>query len=505
MTDLLVIRRATYYDSVTLMLASSDAEAIEGVSFAAAVTATPVNVALLEAQGFDLSSESPGPNDLVVAVRAGDDRAAEEAERAVQARLTPAAKAASSTPGHIAPRSWRSAVRANSNLSLAFVSVPGRYATAEVAGALEAGLDVFCFSDGLSLEAEAALKQRALERGLLLMGPDCGTAIIDGVGLGFANAVGRGPVGIVGASGTGIQEVSCLLDSAGVGISHAIGVGGRDLSRAVGGAMSMRALELLDADDATEVIVVISKPPDRDTAARVVEAAGRTNKRIVVGFLGESNFVDAASNVTIVDSLEAASTQAAQQTGRELDLSPPPPQRLTPGFIRGLFCGGSLCYEAMLVVSAAGWPVASNVPLVPHWRLEDVETSVGDTFIDFGADEFTQGRAHPMIDPTLRTERLEREAKDAEVGAIVLDVVLGYGAHRDPATELAPVVEAALASRSDDLAIVVALCGATADPQDLEAQATRLGDAGALVTRGSAQATRAAVAATGDTDDGNDG
>jgi len=494
-TDRLVVRPDTYYDSVTLMLASRDAEGVEGVTFAAAVTATPVNLSLLTAQGFSLADDNPGPNDLVVALRAGSDDAADAAERAIADRLSGSADIAVRAPGDIRPRSFRSASRRNSDINLAFVSVPGRFATVEVAQALDAGLDVFCFSDGLSLNDEAALKKVAIDKGLLLMGADCGTAIIDGVGLGFANAVERGPIGVVGASGTGIQEVTCLLDSTGLGISHAIGVGGRDLSGVVGGAMTMRGIELLDADESTSVIVVISKPPDGAVAGRVIEAAGRAHKPVVVGFLGGGGkHDDAPTNVATVGSLEGAACEAARLEGIQIETESPPSRQPTPGFVRGLFCGGSLCYEAMILVAAMGRKVSSNVPIREEWRMAGVETSEGDTFIDFGEDELTAGRAHPMIDPTLRNERLRSESHDPEVGAIVLDVVLGYGAHADPAGDLVRVISEAL-GRRDDLMIAVALCGAKGDPQRIDDQAKQLSDAGAYVTRNSAQAARVALSA----------
>ena len=493
MTDRLIVRRDTYYDSVTLMLASSDAEDVDGVSFAAAVTATPVNLSLIEAQGFDLSGENPGPNDLIVALRTDRDEAADAAERAIAARLAGPADVAPGAPGDIPPRSFRSATRRNSDINLAFVSVPGRFATVEVAQALDAGLNVFCFSDGLSLADEAALKKVAVDRNLLLMGADCGTSIIDGVGLGFANAVKRGPIGVVGASGTGIQEVTCLLDSAGLGISHAIGVGGRDLSSEVGGPMTLRGIELLDADESTSVIVVISKPPDGAVAARVIEATGQTKKPVVVGFLGGGKHDDAPANVTIVGSLEAAAREGARLAGADIEMASPLPRRQTPGFVRGLFCGGSLCYEAMILVAAMGRKVSSNVPLSAEWRMTEIESSEGDTFIDFGEDDLTEGRAHPMIDPSLRNERLERESRDPEVGAIVLDAVLGFGAHPNPADNLSRVISEAL-NRRDDLTFAVALCGAEGDPQGVVDQAKRLSDAGAYVTRNSAQAARMALA-----------
>jgi succinyl-CoA synthetase alpha subunit len=269
--DRVEVRRGTYHDSVTLMQVSRQAEGLPGVRVAAAVVATPVNLELLARQGFTVDPDGLGPNDLVICIRAEGEEAADQAVERVGQLLAgagPAGGGGGSGPAAVAPRSVRSAARRDPDLNLAVLSVPGRHLAYEAAQALQAGLHVFCFSDGLDLATEAAFKRAAAERGLLFMGADCGTAILDGVGLGFANAVRRGPVGVVGASGTGIQEVTCLLDAAGVGVSQAVGVGGRDLSPEVGGTMTVQALELLAGDDATERLVVVSKPPDPDVARR---------------------------------------------------------------------------------------------------------------------------------------------------------------------------------------------------------------------------------------------
>ena len=471
MAERVIVRRGAYHDSVTLMLVSREAAAEEGAETVSVAMATPLNVDLIAAQGFELPSDL-APNDLVIAIRAAEEEAVLAAiERALARRETGGGETA-----RPAPRSLTSAARRRPELNLAFLSVPGRHVGYEAAAAVEAGLHVFCFSDGLGLEQEAALKRRALERGLLFMGADCGTAILDGVALGFANAVQRGPVGIVGASGTGTQEVCCLLDLAGIGISHAIGVGGRDLRAEVGGTMFRRGIELLAADDGTEVIVAISKPPDPEVAAAITEAAAQAGKPVVMALLG------------LEGTLEDAAARAAQLSGGALpgfeETAAP-----SPGYIRGLYCGGTLCDEAMVIVSEAVGRVSSNIPLRPEWRLDSVHESAGHTFVDFGDDELTEGRAHPMIDPSLRTERLRREAADPEVGVVLLDVVLGYGAHPDPAEELAAAIREARAQ------VIVALCGAAGDPQDLDSQRRRLEEAGAVVTRSNAHAARMAVAA----------
>jgi FdrA protein len=500
MTERVVVRRGVYHDSVTLMQVSRTAEELPGVTAAAAVAATPVNLELLARQGFEVDAGGLGPNDLVLCVRAGDEETVEAALAAIGELLAGAGRTggdAGPGPEAAAPRSLRAAARRDPDLNLALLSVPGRHLAYEATQAIQAGLHVFCFSDGLDVAEEAAFKRLAAERGLLFMGPDCGTAILDGVGLGFANAVRPGPVGIVGASGTGIQEVTCLLDAAGVGISQAVGVGGRDLSDAVGGTMTLRALELLADDEPTRAILVISKPPDPRVAERVAAAAAATGKPAALAFPGMATPPPLPAGVAFAGSLEAAAAWAAASQGATLPGGGADPWVVTPGAIRGLFSGGTLCYEAMAVVAAVAGRVASNIPLRPEWRLADPARSDGHTFVDFGDDAMTEGRAHPMIDPSLRAERFRREAADPETGVLLLDVVLGYGAHPDPAGELAPLVERALAARPGGLSVVVALCGAAGDPQGLDRQAAVLRAAGALVTRSAAHAARLALAAAG--------
>jgi FdrA protein len=447
LTERVIVRHGAYHDSVTLMLVSRTAGREDGAEAVAVGMATPLNLELLADQGF--SVDDAGPNDLVIAIRARDEEAADAAVAAVDRELAAKGEAPSAGGARPAARSLRSAA---GSASLAFLSIPGEHVAHEAAAALEAGLHVFCFSDGVDIEVEAALKRRAVERGLLFMGADCGTAILDGVAVGFANAVDRGPVGIVGASGTGIQEVSCLLDAAGIGISHAIGVGGRDLSAEVGGLMMRGGLELLAADEDTLAIVAISKPPDPAVAAAIEEVAAAAGKPVVLGF-----------DLT----LEQAAARAAELVGGALpafgDALRRPP---SSGRVVGLYSGGTLCGEAERIVG-------------------------GGEFTDFGADEFTRGRAHPMIDPSLRLDRLAAAGRDPDVSALLLDVVLGYGAHPDPAGELAPAIEGL------DQHVIVALCGAAGDPQGLDAQRERLEAAGAVVTRSNAHAARLAREAAG--------
>jgi len=485
--DRVIVRRGTFLDSVALMLVSRDASELDGVEQAQVVNATPLNVELLERQAFSLPAgdEAPGPNDLLIAIRAEGDEPLATALALVEERLS--RRPASDGGGAVraAARSVTSAARRREELSLALVTVPGRHAAYECARALDAGLDVLCFSSGPSLDVEALLKERANALGLLMMGPDCGTAILGGAVLGFGNAVQAGPMGIIGASGTGIQSVACRLDAAGVGISHAIGTGGRDLSARVGGATTLRALELLADDSETEAIVVVAKSPDAGVAERIEEAGRRTGKDVVLAFPGVAG--DGLS-LEHAGSLEEGAAAAAAAVGAKL----PPPVRTgsvgeTPGAIRGIFSGGTLRDEALAIVGAAAGA---------ETLLERAEAGA-HVLVDLGDERFTEGRPHPMIDLSLRLSVLDEQARDPSVGVLLLDVVLGYGAHPDPAAELAPALGRALEARRGELTAVVSLCGTARDPQGVDSQAERLHAAGAVVTQSNADAAELALAAAG--------
>ena len=465
-----IIRANRYHDSVSLMAISQQVQALPGVQAAVVAMGTAMNKELLAGVGLlTPEASAAGPDDLILALgaesRCAADAALAEAERLLGQRgRTSTGSLRGDAP---APRTVRAATVADPELKLALISVPGPFAAREARCALEQGLDVMLYSDNVPLEAEVALKRLALAKGRLLMGPDCGTAIIDGVGLGFANAVARGPVGIVAASGTGAQEVSCLIDRLGSGISQLIGVGGRDLSDAVGGLMMLEGLRRLQADPATKVIVLISKPPAPAVAGRVLAAVREGRKPAVVCFLGGPG----------APSLDEAALQAvALATGQPASL----PQaaaalNLTPGrrWVRGLFAGGTLCDQALAILEQALGPVACNIHPVPERR-----QGAGHRLTDLGDDLFTRGRPHPMIDMTLRRLRLLEEAADPEVAAILLDIVLGYGAHSDPAGALADAIREAGAH---GVAVVASVTGTAADPQGYDHQVRRLQAAGAHV------------------------
>jgi len=494
MFDHVEIRRGSYHDSVTLMLVSKQLAARDDVEIASIGSGTPLNVELVTEQGFPLPADI-GPNDLMIALRLADESVVASAVADVDALLKPPTTQGDGVVEE-PPASVRAASRRRPDSNLAVLSVPRQGLAFEIASALDAGLNVFCFSDGLSVAAERTLKQQAVARGLLLMGPDCGTAILDGVGLGFANVVRRGPVGIVGASGTGIQEVTCLLHQAGVGVSQVFGVGGRDLKADVGGVMTLEAIGRLAGDPATETVVVISKPPDAAVAAQVAAAVRACGRPAVLCFLGSD--LDAIDGVPVVGTLEAAARWAAgRHASARLDTAPAETVTPVTGDLRGLFSGGTLAFEAMTTLGDRLGPIASNIPLHPEWRMPDVWAPTGTCVVDFGEDELTEGRAHPMIDPALRLASFDTAAADPSVGVVLLDLVLGHGAHADPAAELAEHVAAALRQRPAGLAVVVSVCGTDLDPQDAAAQSARLTAAGAHVTRSAAAAARLALTLLG--------
>jgi FdrA protein len=485
------VRRGAYHDSVTLMQVSRQVADVDGVEAAQVAMGTELNLDFLRGMGFEPPADA-GPNDLVVAVRsATDDGLAVALERLETVLTTTGAGSGDGLGGRDPePRTIGSAVRRSAEPpSLALVSVPGPHAFTEAWSALQAGLSVLVFSDNVPVEQEVALKDEAARRGLLVMGPDCGTAVVGGVGLGFANQVRPGPVGIVAASGTGAQQVMCMLDTREVGVSHCLGVGGRDLSAAVAGRSTRAALALLDEDPATELIVLVSKPPDPAVAADVTSYAGSLSTPALIALLGPGQ-----------DDLTTVARRAVERLGLEwADPWSWDQQAAQPpgGSLRGLFAGGTLCDEAMLIASETLGEVQSNIPLRPEWVVGDDLRSPGHLMVDFGDDALTQGRAHPMIDQRTRVDRIAAEGADPTCSVLLLDVVLGHAANPDPAAELAPAISAARATAAADgreLAVVVSLCATHDDPQDPRRQAEQLHEAGASVWLSNAAAARHAVA-----------
>lgn len=488
------LRHGAYHDSVSLMQVSRAVAGTEGVTAAQVAMATDLNVEVLTGMGF-VVPEGAGPNDLVVAVRGESGDAVEAGLAAVDAELT-ALRAGSSGGGGMgqAPpaRTVGSAARA-ADATLALISVPGRHAVTETYDAIAAGLSVMLFSDNVAVEDEIRLKDAAAEAGVLVMGPDCGTALVRGVALGFANVVRDGSVGLVAASGTGAQQVMCLLDAAGVGVSHCLGVGGRDLSAAVGGRSTRQALEALAEDPLTSSVIVVSKPPDEGVLAEIRSHADALGVQVHWAILG-------VGRPDLTASVESALAALGRSVpGWPAHVAQPEPAGTSRGpALRGLFCGGTLADEAMIVAAdLLADPIRSNIAHDDGLRVDGHARVDGHLVIDFGDDAMTEGRAHPMIDPSLRLERISAEAADPTCGVLLLDLVLGHGSHPDPAGELADAIRSGRVTAHGSgraLPVVVSLTGTDADPQGYARTADVLADAGASVFLSNAAATRHAVA-----------
>ncbi len=499
MTDSVEIRRGAYHDSVTLMQVSQRVRTTPGVQDALIGMGTELNLGLMRETGFDVPA-SASPNDLVVALRAQDEDALAAGRETLTAVLHELHERSRATGGttEVAPRTIGSAAR-RAGAGIALVSTPGRHAVLDALDAVNAGLSVMLFSDNVPVADEIRLKDAAAARDVLVMGPDCGTAVVGGAALGFANVVRPGRIGIVAASGTGAQQVMSLLDLAGEGISHCLGLGGRDLSVEVGGRSARQALRALAADPATEHVVIVSKPAAEEVVADLERLAADLGVEVSWATLGRG-----------LPDLTAAVERTLTAVGAEVPAWPAWPARPAQddagqasggGSLRGLFCGGTLADEAMIIAEASLGPITSNIPLAGSPRVSGNAAPTGHTVLDFGDDELTQGRAHPMIDPSLRLERIRAQGADPTCGVLLLDLVLGHGAHPHPAGELADAVgeaRSAASSQGRDLPVVVTLVGTESDPQDLTSCAQALSSAGAAVFTSNAQAVRAALALLGD-------
>ncbi|OYT45395.1 MAG: hypothetical protein B6U85_08750 [Desulfurococcales archaeon ex4484_42] len=496
-----VVKKNFYRDSVQLLHLSEETKKLPGVIDAAIVMGTKLNKELLEKEGL-LTNEGrvATENDMIIAVKVAEGVNVDEVISKVESMLT--APAAAEAYFY----SLDSAIETFKDANLAVVSVPGQYARDIVIKLLEKGLHVHLFSDHVPLEHEIELKKLAKEKGLLLMGPEAGTSIINGVAICFANVVNRGPIGVVAAAGTGLQEFTVLVSLAGTGITQGIGVGGRDVKSPVGGIMTIESIRALEADPETKVIAIVSKPPSPDVQDKIVNfIAEHTTKKFVTCFIGGKIFKvpeKAKGRIVQTRTLHAAALEAVKLVDGKLyeeakkrlflpkeeifRIAEKEFSKLEKGqkYIRGLFTGGTLTYETMVILKELIGDVYSNTPLKPEFKLPDVHKSIQHTLIDLGEEEFTAGRAHPMIDPTIRLHRLIEEAKDPETAVILLDFVIGYGSHPDPASaHLEAIKEAKKIAEENGryLSILAHICGTEKDPQNAVRQAEILRNADVVI------------------------
>lgn len=498
-----VIRKNQYYDSVFLMAVNKRLSESPGVQQTAVLMGGEKNKGLLADIGVhDAQIDAAQPNDLIVAVIAETP----EIVHAALERIDEALNAVAETTPLSSLHTFEDGLAQKPNANLVVITIPGEHVVREARKALTAGLNAFIFSSNVSLDDELALKQLAAQKGLLVMGPDCGTSLIGGVGIGFANVVRTGPIGVIGASGTGLQEFTSQVHNAGLGISHAIGTGSHDLSDQVGGLTTFAALDALEADASTKVVAMISKPPSNRTLARLIERV-RTSKKPVVGcFLGarlqpkgadtafqSASIIDQAVSLAVTKAGGKPPASHTNFSAEEQEWLAQERAAWSPEqkHLRGLFAGGTFCYQTQHILKEAGIATYSNAPLDPEQALADPDVSREHTLVDMGDDYYTLGKPHPMIDSTLRRQRIVTEGRDPQVAVLLLDFVLGYNAARDPVSDL---LDAIMEARQDaqrrgrHLTVVASVCGTDGDPQDLSLQTQMLRKAGVIVFQSNARA-----------------
>lgn len=499
-----LIKKGEYFDSVSLMIVSQNLNKVEGVLDSSVVMGTHENKAILKtAELFVPVFEKSSDTDLLIAIKAENEILANNAILKVDELLKNIRKKDDSS-GEFAPKSISGAVKQMPEANLVLISIAGKYAAKEAREALENGINVMMFSDNVTIADELELKQLAHSKGLLMMGPDCGTAIINQIPLAFANVVSKGNIGIVAASGTGLQEVSCIISNEGAGISQAIGIGGRDVKKDIGGIMFIDALRALNQDDETKVIVLVSKPPHEDVLKKIADEIAKIKKPVVGIFIGgnpdvirkagaipANNLEEAALIATFLSKNKNLETVYQSLEKRNLEIKETAKKiskKVKGKYLRGLFSGGTLCDESQLILKNYIGDCFGNSPLNPEKVLKDVWKSEKHTIIDLGEDEFTAGRPHPMIDYSLRCKRIIQEAKGSETAIILLDVVLGYGSHLNPDKELVPVIAEAK-KINPDLPIICSITGTEGDPQNRRQVKKNLEEAGAIVMQSNVAAT----------------
>lgn len=485
-----LIKKQTYFDSVTLMLIGSQVKKLDGIDSAVVGMCTDYNIDSLKRLEMYLPAfEGLTPNDLIICIKASDTSTAEAGIAEVEKRML-SRKKSSGEGAALAPTNQEEAARRLPDANVVLISVPGEYAAKEAKQALLNGRHVMMFSDNVTIEEELQLKTLGVSKELLVMGPDCGTAILNGVPLAFANAVRSGNIGLVAASGTGLQEVTSTIHRLGCGVSQAIGVGGRDLSEKIGGKMTIMATRALAEDPATSVIVLISKPPAEAVLKPLFAEFKNISKSVVVYFIGADPKIIEAQGFIAAKNLEDAAIKACDLSNEDshepeysdsLIVSLAQGHKLTGKNLRGLYSGGTLCDEAQRILQPVIGEIFSNTPVKGCIEMADAYKSTGHCIVDLGDDNFTRGKAHPMIDPDYRAERMVQEISDSAAGLICFDVVLGYGSHADMAGEMVAAIQRGREKSGNNPVLAACICGTEDDPQNYQQQKATLEEAGVVV------------------------
>ena len=514
-----IVKQNLFRDSIQLMKLTEDVKKIRGVDDAVVSMGTDTNRRLLEdLRLLGKEGKGAGDGDLVIAVRVAEGATRDDVMGTVE-KMVMSPPAAQGGPRRRVFHSLGAAMQALGGANLAVISVPGTQAFEPSMELLKDGVNIHLFSDHVSKAHEVELKRYASSKGLLVLGPGAGTSIINGVGLGFANSVRRGDVGIVASAGTGIQEASIMLDRIGLGVSHALGVGGTDVSKDVGGTMMKDCLKMLERDESTRIIMVIAKAPAQSVFQDVMlHVEKETTKPVIACFLGLTDAPDLGGRVRYAKTLHSAVAMAAGASGKAANREFKSKVSLSfedlvksakaesaghrGKYVRGLYSGGTIAHETLLIFRELMGEAYSNTPLSEKFALADPNKSKGNSIVDLGDEFFTAGRAHPMIDPTLRRLRLSQEASDPSVAVILLDIVLGYGSSSDPAGALQNAIEVgkkAARKAGGGLVVMAHVCGTESDPQSLSQQSRKLIEAGAVLFPSNAlMACAAALVVGGD-------
>lgn len=493
MKDYIVVKKRIYYDSVKLMLVTGGIKAMDGIVEVAVVMGTPLNKETLQRTSFKSDEiDQTTPSDLIIAIRANQQEHLDNALSKLDELLN--STNSSSNSSTYKPKSIEAGQKQNDS-NICIISVPGKYATDLSMDALKNKMNVLLFSDNVSIEDELKLKEYSTSKNLLLMGPDCGTAMINGTPLGFANKVKSGKIGIIAASGTGLQEVMVLLHQNSIGIKQAIGTGGRDLSEKIGALTMLQALKALNEDDDIDILLIISKPPAQKVADKILNYVNNHIKKpIVINFLGDYTAGEHADNVYFEKYLEDAALEVVRicnQDAKKQDMikdslineyATNATKNLSIGrkYIKGLYSGGTLNYESYFFMKD-NLDLYSNSSKDPNKQITNIYNQKKHSMIDLGDDKFTVGRAHPMIDPTLRAELFEMELKDKENAVIILDIVLGYGANREPEKAFIEILEKNSHIKNDRPVIIAYVLGTNEDPQPMEEIIEKLKAQGVIV------------------------
>lgn len=509
MVSKVIIEKNAYHDSVTLMSLSGKVLNNEGVNEAVVSMATTMNKELLDNIGLltDEAKEAT-ENDLIIAVKAENDDVLNETLQFIDEALNKK-KSSKKSGQEKTAETLSQALDQLPDANLAIISVPGEYAAREARLALNKGLHVMMFSDNVTIEDERALKELGRDKGLLVMGPDCGTAMLNQTGLCFANSVREGHIGLVAASGTGLQEVAVQIDRLGYGVSQAIGTGGRDLHQDIGGIMMLEGLKALNEDEQTKVIALISKPPAKEVQDKILAEVKKVNKPVIVGFLDGDQTAVESSGATFASNLIETARKAVQALDPHVVIDQTVPSELSTfvenetkqlsdfqQYIRGLFCGGTLTSEALSILRSEGLEVKSNVAKKQAEKLEDIHVSDGHTLLDMGDDDFTKGKPHPMIEPSLRNDRIREELLNEETAVLLLDFELGYGAHEDPVGESMDVLKETLTElkeKNRHVSIITYMCATKNDKQGYDNQVERLKGLGIYVASSNEEASKLAA------------